>query len=58
MINSGKTWTKTDETKLRNFAKQGLDTDLIGTFLGRSPTAIRSKASELGISLKPKDKSE
>ena len=52
-----KKWTKQDETKLRQMARSNIDTDIIAKTLGRTKNAIYSKASELNISLKPKDKS-
>lgn len=55
-LNSGKEWTNFDIQRLRQLAKQNLDTDLIAAQLGRTVSAIYNKAAELGITLKPKDK--
>lgn len=51
--NSRKQWTKTDEKDLRGLARGNTPTRLIAHKLGRSEAAVRSKASDLGVSLKP-----
>jgi len=51
--NSGKPWTKSDIKGLRSLAQQNTPTRVIGLKLGRTPSAVYSKASEEGISLKP-----
>ena len=51
--NVGKAWTKDDISQLRQLAKQKTTPlRIIGLKLGRSPNAIRTKASEKGISLR------
>lgn len=55
--NSGKNWSKSDEAQLKNLAKQNTPTRVIGLKLGRTEGSIRSKASELGTSLKPTNQS-
>ena len=55
--NQGKSWTKTQETKLKKLARGNTPTRVIGLKLERTPAAVQSKASELGISLKPTNKS-
>ena len=50
--NVGKTWTKDDISQLRELAKENIPLRIIGLKLGRSPYAIRTKASENGISLR------
>lgn len=55
--NQGKQWTSAQETQLKLLAKGNTPTPLIGYKLGRTPTAVQSKAQELGISLKPINKS-
>ena len=50
--NVGKIWTKEDVSQLRQLAKENRPLRIIGIYLGRSPYAIRTKASEKGISLK------
>ena len=51
--NTGKTWTKAEVADLRQLAKGNTPTRVIGLKLGRTEDAIRSKASEKNISLKP-----
>jgi hypothetical protein len=55
--NHGKTWTKPQVNKLRELAKYNTPTGLIAYKLQRTPDAIRSKASDKNISLKPTNKS-
>lgn len=55
--NSGKTWTPQDVQKLGDLAKGNTPTRVIGLKLGRSEDAVRSKASDEGISLKPTNQS-
>lgn len=55
-VNSGKAWTKTDDTRIKQMARSGVDTDDIARKLGRTVSAIYSEASKEDISLKPKDK--
>jgi hypothetical protein len=51
--NHGKEWTPEDVSKLRELAKANTPTRVIGIKLGRSEVAVRSKANEENISLKP-----
>lgn len=55
--NVGKPWTKDDISQLRQLAKENRPLRIIGIYLGRSPYAIRTKASEKGISLRRKTQS-
>jgi len=55
--NSGKSWTKSEVTQLRKEAKGNTPTGLIAYEHGRSEVAIRSKASDENISLKPTNQS-
>lgn len=55
--NSGKAWSQSDQAKLGKLADQNTPTRVIGLKLGRSEDAVRSKASELEISLKPTNQS-
>jgi hypothetical protein len=55
-MNAGKLWTDDQVSKLRKLARQHTPTRVIGLELGRTEEAIRSKASEEGISLKPTNK--
>ena len=50
--NVGKIWTKEDISQLRELAKENRPLRIIGIKVGRSPYAIRTKASEKGISLR------
>lgn len=51
--NSGKNWTPIETKSLKSLAVGNTPTRVIGLKLGRSPDAVYSKASELGVSLKP-----
>ncbi len=55
--NTGKQWTPSDESRLGNLARQNTPTRVIGLKLGRTEDAVRAKASELGVSLKPTNQS-
>lgn len=51
--NSRQPWTKEDEKSLRQLAKENTPTRVIGLKLGRTENAVRAKAKELNLSLKP-----
>lgn len=55
--NQNKSWTSGQESQLRKLAKGNTPTGLIAHELGRSTDSIRSKASDMGVSLKPTNKS-
>ena len=55
--NKGKEWTPADVKKIKELTKHNTPTGLIAWQLGRTPDAVRSKASNEGISLKPTNKS-
>lgn len=55
--NSGKPWTATETMKLKDLAKHNTPTRVIGLKLGRTEDAVRSKASELSVPLKPTNQS-
>jgi hypothetical protein len=55
--NSGNPWTQEEVKELRQLAKGNTPTRVIGLKLGRTETAVRSKASAEGISLKPTNQS-
>jgi len=55
--NHGKAWTKADVNKLNQLAKQNTPTRVMGIKLERTVDAIRAKASEQDISLKPTNQS-
>lgn len=55
--NSGKSWSSSDVSQLRNLAKGNTPTRVIGLKMGRSEGSIRSKAGAERISLKPTNQS-
>lgn len=55
--NTGKPWSPADERQLGKLAAGNTPTRVIGLKLGRTEDAIRSKASERGVSLKPTNQS-
>lgn len=55
--NSGKGWSRGEVAKLKEEARGNTPTGLIAYKHGRSEDAIRSKASEKSISLKPTNQS-
>jgi hypothetical protein len=55
--NSGKPWTTSEVVMLRNLARQNTPTRVIGLKLGCTEAAVRSKASQQGISLEPHNRS-
>ncbi len=46
-------WTREDERELRDLARHNTPTRLIAWELDRTVDGVRSKASDLGLSLKP-----
>jgi len=55
--NSGKPWTTSDKAQLADLAKKNTPTRVIGLKIGRTEDAVRTKASELGVPLKPTNQS-
>ncbi|WP_082364034.1 hypothetical protein [Rhodopseudomonas sp. AAP120] len=55
--NSGNEWTPAEVKQLRQEAKQNTPTRVIGLHLGRTENAVRNRASQEGISLKPTNQS-
>ncbi|MDX6576356.1 MAG: hypothetical protein QOE96_2309 [Blastocatellia bacterium] len=55
--NTGNPWTATEVKQLRELAAQNTPTRVIGLKLGRTEDAVRTKAAEEGISLKPTNQS-
>lgn len=55
--NSDKPWTGSQVRELRRLAKGNTPTRVIGLKLGRSESAVRSKAVEKRVSLKPTNQS-
>lgn len=52
-----KPWTQAEVKQLDRLADQNTPTRVIGLKLGRTPDAVRTKASEERISLKPTNQS-
>lgn len=55
--NTHKPWDDKDVAYLRTLVKENTPTRVIGIKLGRTPEAIYSKASVIGLSVKPVNKS-
>lgn len=55
--NAGKAWSPALVKELKQLAKANTPTRVIGLKMGRSEDAIRAKASDEGISLKPVNQS-
>ena len=55
--NHGKQWTPADVQQLKQLAQENTPTRVIGLKLGRSEDAVRAKAGEQNISLKPTNQS-
>lgn len=55
--NTGKPWTPSDVRELGRLAGGNTPTRVIGLKLGRTADAVSSKASEVGVSLKPTNQS-
>ncbi|ALP47880.1 TPA: hypothetical protein ACKPYC_002516 [Pseudomonas aeruginosa] len=55
--NTGTPWSAEDVAELKRLAKENTPTRVIGLKLGRTEDAVYTKASELGISLKPTNQS-
>ena len=56
-VNHGKQWTAEQVGDLRQLARENTPTRVMGIKLGRTPEAIQSKASAIGLSLKPTNRS-
>jgi ABC-type Zn uptake system ZnuABC Zn-binding protein ZnuA len=55
--NHGKQWSPADVSQLKQLVKQNTPTRVIGLKMGRTEDAVRAKASETDVSLKPKNQS-
>ena len=55
--NNGKPWSPTQVQQLKTLAAGNTPTRVIGLKMGRTPTAVQSKASVEGVSLKPTNQS-
>lgn len=55
--NHNKSWTGADDAALRREAAGNIPTRVIGLHLKRTEDAVRSRATDLGVSLKPTNQS-
>jgi hypothetical protein len=55
--NSGKDWTRGEVAQLKKEFKSNTPTRVVGLHLKRTPGAVQQKASSLGVSTKPTNKS-
>lgn len=55
--NHGKQWTSEDVKQLKQLAKENTPTRVIGLKMGRTEDAVRAKAGESSVSLKPTNQS-
>ena len=55
--NHGKQWSPADVSQLKELAKQNTPTRVIGLKMGRTENAVRAKAGEIAVSLKPTNQS-
>lgn len=55
--NSGKSWTQAQVQQLKTLAAGNTPTRVIGLKMGRSESAVQSKASSERVSLKPMNQS-
>ena len=55
--NNGKPWTPASDAQLRKEARGNTPTRVIGLHMQRTEAAVRSRASDLGVSLKPTNQS-
>jgi hypothetical protein len=55
--NSGNAWTTGEVKQLRELARENTPTRVIGLKLGRTEEAVRTRASDEGVSLKPTNQS-
>lgn len=55
--NTGKPWSPSDVSTLRDLADKNTPTRVIGLKIGRSEDAVRTKASQQNISLAPPNQS-
>lgn len=55
--NHGKSWSQKDVQQLHKLADGNTPTRVIGLKLGRTEDAVRSKAADAGVGLKPVNQS-
>lgn len=56
-INNRKAWSSADDKALRDLARGNTPTRVMGLKLGRTEDAVRSRAADQGVSLKPTNQS-
>jgi len=56
-VNAGKYWTSDDIARLRQLARENTPTRVMALKLGRTAEAVRGKATDIGLSLKPTNQS-
>ena len=57
-VNAGKYWTEDDIARLRQLAIENTPTRVVALKLDRTVSAVRGKASDIGLSLKPTNQSQ
>lgn len=55
--NTGKPWTPGGDRELRQLARENTPTRVIGLKIGRTEAAVYTRASDIGVSLKPTNRS-
>jgi len=55
--NHGKAWTPQQDQQMRQLARDNTPTRVMGLKLGRSEDAVRSRAAQKNVSLKPTNQS-
>jgi hypothetical protein len=55
--NHGKQWSPAEVQQLKQLAQQNTPTRVIGLKMGRTEDAVRAKAGETSVSLKPTNQS-
>ena len=56
-VNAGKHWKRGDIAKLRQLARGNTPTRIMAIKLNRTAEAVRGKANDIGLSLKPTNQS-
>jgi len=55
--NTGHAWSRSDVSQLKGLARGNTPTRVIGLKLGRTETAVWTRASAIGVPLKPTNQS-
>jgi hypothetical protein len=56
-LKNGKLWSREEVRQLKALAHENTPTRIIAMKMGRTPSAIQSKASAINVSLKPANQS-